>query len=154
MCSGNGGYAHLLCPHATFDGDGFVAGVIYLPGNIASTLARENHEFFCLSRRRGHRSVTYFHHVYGSNEITSYPAPADDFENVPKGVRIYPGQVPLERSSDCFDSLRYNKFTPWPLYNVMVIERKAAVAHRLGVGTMHVHPFMLAKPEEKLVILG
>lgn len=146
------GELHILCPLAIFDKDGFVAGIVYVPGSIASSLKVGSFEFVSLSRRRGESSDTNFMRVYKSFRECHYPGPASDFQNVPSSVTIYPGQSPL--SADGFNSGRYNKYKPWPLYNVMMIERNGGIAYRLGLGIIHIHAFIQAGPEEKLIVLA
>ncbi|KAI9734022.1 MAG: hypothetical protein M1834_002679 [Cirrosporium novae-zelandiae] len=146
---------HILCPHNIFDADGFIAGTIYIPAHTVATLPSEPNEFVCLSRRRGHYTESTFHKVYEPyKNYTSYPPPTDDTKNVSNHVAIYPNQQSVERAYDKYDHRRYNKNKPWPLYNVMMIERKDGVAYRVAIGIIHVTAFVQAKPTWKLITLS
>lgn len=149
---------HILCPLDIYNADGFVAGTIYIPGHAVSTTLEniEPWEFVCLSRRRGRYDIWTFDDVYKPfPSYDTYPSQKDDFKNISDRVTLYPNQDDLERAEDKYDHSRYNKNKPWPLYNVMMIERRGGgIAYRVAIGIVHVTAFMQARPTEKLVVLG
>jgi Heterokaryon incompatibility protein (HET) len=147
---------HILCPIDVFDPDGFVAGTIYVPGRFLPTVqSPETKEFICLSRRRGHYLESDFDKVYKADQNhKSHPTPEDDFRDIPDRVTLYPEQRWLHHVDDKYDHRRYNKNKPWPLYNVMMIERVDGVAYRVAIGIIHVTAFIRAKPTWKLIVLA
>ena len=52
-----------------------------------------------------------------------------------------------------YDPRRYQPNKYYPFYKVLLIEYKAGVAHRLGIGQVHVDAFHHAQPDERLVAL-
>lgn len=136
--------ARILCPLSIFDRDGFVAGRIHVPAQLIGTLKGEHQEFVCLSRRR-----------YSQQDHGPGPqSPEDDFKDVPDRVTLYPYDSSTEAREDEFDRRRYNRYKPWPLYNVMMIERDNGVASRIALGVLHVTAFVQAKPIMKLITLA
>ena len=139
-----GGKARILCPLSIFDRDGFVAGRIHVPAQFVGTLKGEHQEFVCLSRRR-----------YNQQDHGPAPqSPEDGFKDVPDRVTLYPYDSSIEAIEAEFDHRRYNRYKPWPLYNVMMIERDNGVASRIALGVMHVTAFVQAKPITKLITLA
>lgn len=146
---------HIRCPVEIISVDSFVAGTMYVPANIMETLTSKPCEFVCLSRRRGYYGDTIGQAVYTRCQgYDTYPQSKDDFEDVSKHPTLYPGQYRTMKLGDKYDPSRYNKNKPWPLYNVMLIERKGNLAFRVAIGTVHVTAFLQAKPVEKLIILA
>ncbi|MCJ1465915.1 hypothetical protein MMC07_004534 [Pseudocyphellaria aurata] len=146
---------HIRCPVEILSGDGFVAGTVYVPTQLMGSLASEPREFVCLSRRRGHDCCTVSDDVYGSHgTCDKYPQLEDDFKEASKHPTLYPKQRRMKNVFDRYDHSRYNKYKPWPLYNVMLIERKGDLAYRVAIGVVHVTAFMQAAPVEKLIILA
>lgn len=135
----------ILCPLSIFDIDGFVAGKIYVPAQLIETLEGKHQEFVCLSRRR-----------YGQLDEGPAPqSPEDDFKNIPDQVTLYPYSNCLRDKTDEFDARRYNRYKPWPLYNVMMIGwDNNGVASRIALGILHVTAFVQAKPMTKLITLA
>ena len=135
---------HTVCPLSIFDRDGFAAGRIYVPAQLIGTLKGEYQEFVCLSRRR-----------YNQEDHGPAPQPPeDDFKNIPDQVTLYPADSSTEAIEDDFDHRRYNRYKPWPFYNVMMIEWDNGVASRIALGTLHVTAFVQAKPIAKLITLA
>lgn len=146
---------HIRCPVKIISTDGFVAGTVYVPAHIMGTLTNKPYEFVCLSRRRGWYGDTIGHDLYAKYEgEDTYPQPRDDFEGVPQHPTLYPGQYQITKTQDKYDHTRFNKNKPWPLYNVMLIERKGDLAFRVAIGIVHVTAFLQAKPVERLIILA
>jgi hypothetical protein len=146
---------HICCPVEIISVDNFVAGTVYIPAHIMGTLTSEPREFVCLSRRRGYRGDTIGQEIYAKYQgCDTYPQPKDDFKEVPKHPTLYPGHYRIEWAQDKYDHSRYNQNKPWPLYNVMLIERKGNLAFRVATGIVHVTAFLEAGPVEKLIILA
>jgi hypothetical protein len=127
---------HVCCPAQIISGDGFVAGTIYIPTHLVGTIASGRHELVCLSRRRGDEaSRTDPYAIYDEYEdARAYAGPIDNVEEVPYRLTLYPSQTDIRRTNDKYDHSRYNKNKPWPLFNVMLIERKVNVAFRVALG--------------------
>jgi len=146
---------HVCCPIEVRSVDNFAAGVVYVPAHIIPTFANELHEFVCLSRRRGYPADTIGLNIYEKYQgRDSYPLPKNDIEDIPSRPTLYPGQRRIEMVEDKYDHSRFNKNKPWPLYNVMLIERKGDVAFRVAVGIVHMTAFLQARPVEKLIRLA
>ena len=127
-----------------FDLDGFLAGMIDVPAQLIGTLKGEHQEFVCLSRRR-----------YNQHDDEPCPeGPEDEFKNIPHRVTLYPYYNSAEAIGGEFDHRRYNRYKPWPLYNVMMIGWDNGVATRIAVGVLHVTAFVQAKPTKKLITLA
>lgn len=146
---------HIRCPVEVISTDGFVAGTVYVPAHMMATLTNKPYEFVCLSRRRGWDGETKDLDLYAKyRDEDSYPQLEDDFEGVPTHPTLYPNQYPMTNTQDKYDHVRYNKKKPWPLYNVMLIERKGNLAFRVAIGTIHVTAFLQAQPVERLIVLA
>ncbi len=128
---------------AIFGSDGFIAGKVFVPLQAIGKLKRSDQEFVCLSRRR-------------RNQFDHGPAPEDDFKDIPDQVTLYPYSHTEEELEAEFDSRRYNMHMPWPLYNVMMIERDedGDLAKRIALGLMHVTAFVQAAPVKKVIRLA
>ncbi len=127
-----------------FDLDGFLAGIIEVPAQLIGTLKGEYQEFVCLSRRR-----------YDQHDDGPCPeGPEDESKSIPHRVTLYPYKDSSEAINDDFDQRRYNRYKPWPLYNVMMIGWDNGVASRIAVGVLHVTAFLQAKPMRKLITLA
>lgn len=125
------------------DLNGFIAGTVYVPMNLIGMLKSEHQEFICLSRRR-------------SSIVDDGPvpqSPEDDFRNIPNRATLYPYSSSQGANKAEFDHRRYNRYKPWPLYNVMMIERENDIASRIALGLMHVTAFVQARPVKKLITL-
>ena len=134
----------ILWRQSIFDLDGFLAGVINVPAQLVETLKGEHQELVCLSRRR-------------YNQLDDGPCPEgpeDEFKSIPHRVTLYPYKNSSEAINDDFDQRRYNRYKPWPLYNVMMIGWDNGVATRIAVGVLHVTAFVQAKPIRKLITLA
>ena len=133
-----------LWRQSIFDLDGFLAGVIDVPAQLIGTLKGEHQEFVCLSRRR-----------YDIDDDGPCPeGPEEEFKSIPHRVTLYPYKNSSEAINDDFDQRRYNRYKPWPLYNVMMIGWDNGVATRIAVGVLHVTAFVQAKPIRKLITLA
>jgi hypothetical protein len=115
-------------------------------------VGKEAVELTCLSRRRA--SEWNSDRTYNDEHPDSDPGFFDDFKDVPDCGTIYPGQKSLEEVDDYFDHRRYNVHLLFPVYNLMMIERKHRVAERVGIGIIHVAVFWQAKPEWKYIVLA
>ena len=49
-----------------------------------------------------------------------------------------------------FDPRYYSKQKPWPLYEVLLIERQGDVAYRIGIGYVHVDAFNPLATEKRV----
>lgn len=114
-----------------------------MPAHLYGTLKGKHQEFVCLSRRR----ESLF------DDGPAPQSPEDDFKNIPDQVTLYPYHSSAEAREVAFDHRRYNRYKPWPLYNVMMIEWDNGVASRIALGTLHVTAFVQAKPISKLITL-
>jgi hypothetical protein len=54
----------------------------------------------------------------------------------------------------CFDRRRYDACKPFCLYEFLVVEWNGDVAHRIGIGKLHIDAWAQEKPKEKLITLG
>ncbi|KAI4210838.1 MAG: hypothetical protein LQ351_006333 [Letrouitia transgressa] len=118
------------------DRDGFLAGKIHVPLQLIEMLKGKYQEFICLSRRR-----------YDQFDDGSAPQLAeDDFKSTSNQVTLYPDAASPGAQYGYFDHRRYNRYKPWPLYNVMMIEWDNGVASRIAVGILHVTAFWQANP--------
>ena len=146
---------HVCCPVEIISSDGFVAGTVYVPAHILGTLTDKLYEFICLSRRRGFVGDTIGQDIYAKYQgYDTYPQSKDDFEKFSKHPTLYPDQYHIGKTQDKYDHTRYNKNKPWPLYNVMLIERKEHLAFRVATGIIHVTAFLQASPVQKLIFLA
>ena len=130
--------------YSVFDPDGFRAGTVVVPGRLIETLKGDHQEFVCLSRRR-------------YNQLDNGPCPEgteEEFKNIPHQVTLYPYFPSAESALDDFDHRRYNRYKPWPLYNVMMIGWHNGVASRIAIGVLHITAFLQKKPIRKLIRLA
>jgi len=115
---------------------------------IARTLPRGQHELLALSR------TTLSHH--GADP--SWDASTKTYLCLPQ-ERTQPalGEAEpsywLQQSTSYFVHVFSDAYKLWPLYNVLLIKWKDGVAHRLGLGKIHIDAFDPAA-ETKEIILG
>ena len=62
---------------------------------------------------------------------------------------LYPRSVPYRKNhpiheSAHFDTFRYSSSLPWCMFNVLMIEWKGKVAHRVAAGRIHIGAFLEA----------
>lgn len=131
-------------PFGIIDRDGFLAGKIHVPLQLIEVLKGKYQEFICLSRRR-----------YNQLDHGSAPQlPEDDFKSTSDQVTLYPNKDSAAAKDDDFDHRRYNRYKPWPLYNIMMIGWDNGAASRIAVGILHVTAFWQAKPVKKTITLA
>lgn len=148
-------YRHVRCPVEILSADGFVTGTVYVPAQWMKSLANEPREFICLSRRRSYYADTAGTNVYNAYEENgTYPQLENDLREAHKRPTLYPKQDSKHHGWDRYDHSRFNPYKPWPLYNVMMVERKGDLAYRVAIGIVHVTAFMQADPIEQLVTLA
>ena len=130
-----------LWRYSISDLDGFRVGIIDVPGQLVESLNGEHQEFVCLSRRRYDQQ----------DDGSCTEEPEEEFKSILHQVTLYPYTV-----SDIyeFDPRRYNRYKPWPLYNVMMIGWDDGVASRIAIGILYITAFIQAKPIRKLITLA
>ena len=138
---------HTVCPLPLRDLDGYIAGYVFVPDDVSTTLNVGNHyETITISRTK---TVSQEDRGEGNPDllIDSEATTLEKF-HFPDAPDVYTSQ-----NAYGFDEWRFDSKKAWCLYNVMLVEIKEGVAYRVGVGTMHIDAWAQAKPERKMIVL-
>ena len=139
---------HTVCPLPVRDLDGYIAGYVLIPGDVATKLSSEAYyEVVMISRAR----------LFSQKDRgEGNPDLLVDSEATTLEKTHFPDAPDLSTSTTGygFDEQRFDSNKLWCLYNIMLVEWKDGVAYRVGVGTMHIDAWAQAKPEKKIIVLG
>ena len=73
---------------------------------------------------------------------------------VPPNETVTPDVSPKPENGDAiWDEYRFNNDAIYPLYNVLLIQKRGKLSERIGVGKIHYHAFHHARPEMSVILL-
>lgn len=138
---------HTIWPLVIRSADGYVAGYVMMPGELATQLSpADSYNLINLSRTKKREQQ-------GRGE--GNPDLLVDEDDVTMEKQSFPDRPDVEKASDssACDQRRYDTEKIWCLYNVILVEWIGEVAYRLGIGTVHIDAWAQAKPK-KTITLG
>ncbi|MCJ1248404.1 hypothetical protein MMC30_005621 [Trapelia coarctata] len=130
------------------DANGNLAGTVLVDDWIARTLPPGQHEFLTLSR------TTLSHSQKDPSwdaSTKTFPYPSQEGTQ-PVPVETEPNYW-LQKSMRYFDHSVFDAYKVWPLYNVLLVERRDGIVYRLGLGKIHIDAFDPVA-ERKDIVLG
>ena len=138
---------HTVCPLVIRDSDGYVAGYVKVPAELAELNPANTYNLINISRTKASEQE-------GRGEIN--PDLLIDEEDVTMEKQSFPDRPDVQKANDssACDPRRFDTQKPWCLYNVMLVEWIDEVAYRLGVGTVHIDAWVQAKPRKTIITLG
>lgn len=135
----------------------------HVPGSIAGSLETGLHQFVRLSRTHLSTDETSYREwpldydeSKTPNQQTIAESLAEQGYEDGDAYRMHNEIGPED--SFAFDQDVFWVDCPWGVYNVMLIETKGGVSHRLGIGKVHIDAFFRenedSEPEWRDIILG
>ena len=141
---------HTVCPLPLRDMDGYIAGYVLVPGDVAIKLnAEARYETIMLSRTK----ISSLQRGRGDGN----PDLLVDSEATTLEKQYFPDRphVDVSTTGYGFDEQRFDGEKLWCLYNIMIVEvMEGGVAYRVGVGTVHIDAWSRVGAERKVVVLG